>query len=46
MNQFLKRPAPGLVVSPSNTKKPKPSDKQGSKSVDLFSERSMVAESD
>ena len=33
MDRFLKRPAQGPTVSPSNNKKPKPSDKKGSKSA-------------
>ena len=46
MDQFLKFPAPYPVVSPSSTKEPKPSNKQGRKSAGLFSNRIMVAEPD
>ena len=46
MDSFLKCPAQGPVVSPSNNKKPKLSDKQGNKFANLISERTRVAEPD
>ena len=46
MDQFLKRLAPGPVVSLSNNKDSKPTDKQGSKFAYRISERTKVAEPD